>query len=71
MSRKTINAILGLAAVDEAFCRALLANPLAAIQARQFVLTDEEQEIFKTISASNLSALSQQLVTLLDESEKK
>ncbi|HEU5376826.1 MAG TPA: Os1348 family NHLP clan protein [Ktedonobacteraceae bacterium] len=71
MSRKTINAILGLAAVDEAFCRALLANPFAATQTRQFDLTEEEREIFKTISASNLSDLSRQLVTLLDEGEKK
>jgi hypothetical protein len=67
MSWKTINTILGLAAVDEEFCRALLANPLAAAQTQQVELTPEEQEAFKTISARNLSELSQQLIELLDK----
>ena len=66
MSWKKINAILGLATVDEEFCRALLANPLAAVQARQFDLTAEEREAFKTISATSLSEFSRQLVALLD-----
>lgn len=67
MSWKTINAILGLATVDENFCCALLENPLAAVQARQFELTTEEQEAFKTISAMSLFEFSQQLVALLDK----
>lgn len=71
MFRETINAILGLATVDEEFCRALLANPLAAAQARQFELTTEEQEIFKRASATSLPELSRKLVALLDENEKK
>lgn len=71
MFRETINAILGLATVDEEFCRALLANPLTATQARQFKLTGEEEEILKTISATTLSEFSRQLVVLLDENEKK
>jgi hypothetical protein len=71
MFRETINAILGLATVDEEFCRALLADPLAAAQARQFELTAEEQEIFKKASATSLAELSRQLVVLLDENEKK
>ncbi|MFL5655815.1 MAG: Os1348 family NHLP clan protein [Ktedonobacteraceae bacterium] len=67
MSWKTINAILGLATVDEEFCRALLADPLAAVQARQFELIAEEQEAFKIISATSLSEFSQQLVALRDK----
>ncbi|MEO7019909.1 MAG: Os1348 family NHLP clan protein [Ktedonobacteraceae bacterium] len=62
-----INAILGLATVDEEFCQALLANPLAAVRTRQFKLTVKEQEVFRTISANGLSELSQQLITLLDK----
>ncbi|HLZ63331.1 MAG TPA: Os1348 family NHLP clan protein [Ktedonosporobacter sp.] len=65
MSWKTINALLGLATVDEEFCRALLADPLAAAQARHFELTIEEQEAFKSISATSLSEFSQQIVALL------
>lgn len=67
MSWKTINAILGLATVDEEFCRALLADPSAAVQARQFELTAEEQEAFKIISATSLSEFGQQLVALRDK----
>jgi hypothetical protein len=67
MSWKTINAILGLATVNEEFCRALLADPVAAVQARQFELTVEEQEAFKIISATSLSEFSQQLVALRDK----
>jgi hypothetical protein len=70
MSWKIINAILGLATVDEDFCRELLADPLAAVQARQFELTAEEREVFKTITATNLSSLSQQLVALIDKNKK-
>ena len=62
MSWKILNTILGLATVDEEFCRALLANPLAAVQARQFTLTPEEQAIFQSISATTLAEFSQQLV---------
>ena len=62
MSWRIINTILGLATVDEEFCHALLANPLAAVQARQFTLTPEEQAIFQSISAKNLAEFSQQLV---------
>lgn len=70
MSWKMINAILGLATVDEEFCRSLLANPLAAVQARQFELTEEEQEAFRTISAANLSEFSKKLLALLDKNKK-
>jgi len=65
MSWQIINTILGLATVDEEFCRALLADPINAVKARHFILTTEEQEVFQTISAANLSEFSQQLVALL------
>jgi hypothetical protein len=45
-----------------------LANPLAAVQARQIELTEKAQEALKTIFARNLSELSQQLIALLDKS---
>ena len=67
MSWKTINSILGLATVDEEFCQALLANPLAAVKARQFELTAEQEKVLSTISATNLSDFSQQLMALLDK----
>ncbi len=67
MSIKIINGILGLATVDQEFCQALLANPLAAVQERQFELTPEERQAFQTISASNLTEFSQQLIKLLDK----
>ena len=67
MSWKTINDILGLATVDEEFCRALLVHPLATVQARKFELTSKEQEDFTRISATSLSEFSQQLIALRDE----
>jgi len=67
MSWKIINTILGLATVDEEFRRALLADPLAAVQAQQIELTAEEQDAFRAISAGNLSEFSQQLIALLDK----
>jgi hypothetical protein len=67
MSWKTINILLGLATVDEELCRALLADPLAAAQARACELTIEEQEAFKRISATSLSDFSQQIVAFLNK----
>lgn len=66
MSWKTINAILGLATVDEDFRQALLEDPLTAVQARRFELTREEQDAFKSISVKSLAELSQRIVALLD-----
>ena len=70
MTRKIINAILGLASVDQTFCRELLENPLQAVQAKNFELSPEEQEIFRRISAQDLYEFSQKLLELLDQSEK-
>lgn len=65
MSWKTINTLLGLAAVDEEFCQMLMDDPLAAAQKKHIELTAEEQEAFKSISATNLSEFSQQLIARL------
>ncbi len=62
MSWKIINQILGLAAVDKEFAQALLKEPVAAVQARGFQLTPEEQEVFSGISASNMHEFSQRLI---------
>jgi len=71
MSWKIINAILGLASVDQTFCRELLENPLQAVKAKRFKLTSEEEEIFKRISARNLTEFSQMLLAHLDSNEKE
>jgi hypothetical protein len=71
LSRKTINAILGLASVDQTFCQELLKDPLQAVQTRQFKLTSEEEEIFKRISAQNLYEFGQLLLAYLDPKEKE
>lgn len=66
MTRKTINAILGLASVDQTFCQELLNNPLQAVKTKNFELSEEEQAIFRRISARDLYEFSQILLTLLD-----
>lgn len=71
MTRKTINAILGLASVDQTFCQELLTNPLQAVQTKHFDLSKEEQEIFTRISARDLYEFSQILLTFLDPQEKQ
>lgn len=69
MTRKTINAILGLASVNPTFCQELLDDPLQAVQKNNFELSEEEQEIFRRISARDLYEFSQILLTLLDPQE--
>ena len=69
MSWATINQILGLAAVDKEFAQALLKDPVAAVQARGFQLTPEEQRVLSGISASNLPEFSQRLIQELPPSQ--
>ena len=69
MSWKTINAILGQAAIDDAFCQDLLKNPVEAIKQKGFVLTKEEEEKLSHISASDLSEFSQQVLVLFGRKE--
>ncbi len=69
MSWKTINAILGLATVDDIFCQELLHNPVKAIKRRQFTLTKEEEAKLNSITASNLAEFSQQVLILFERKE--
>ena len=67
MSWKTINAILGLATVDEDFCKILLNDPLGAVRMKKFELSSAEIEAFRAISARDLSEFSQKLIATLDK----
>ena len=69
MSWKTINAILGLAIVDEAFCQELLKNPVEAIQQKRFVISKEEEEKLRGVTARDLSDFSQQVLILFEQKE--
>lgn len=69
MSWKVINAVLGMAAVDEKFCQDLLANPVQAIRARNFELTPGEQEKLKRISAKDLAEFSQKVLILFEQED--
>ena len=69
MSWKTINAILGLAATDEAFCQELLKDPVKAIKQQHFLLTKAEEEKLSRIVAGNLSEFSQQVLILFGQKE--
>ena len=62
MSWKTLNRILGLAAVDRQFWQELKKDPLAASQRRGFELTEEEKTVFGKINAEQLSEFSQHLL---------
>jgi len=69
MSWKTINAILGRAAIDDAFCQDLLKNPVEAIKQGDFALTREEEEKLSRISVNDLSEFSQQVLVLFERKE--
>lgn len=69
MSWKTINAIIGLAIVDDIFCQELLRKPVEAIKQRQFTLTKEEEEKLSDIVASDLAEFSQQVLILFGHKE--
>jgi hypothetical protein len=65
MSWKTINRILGLAAVDQHFWQALQKDPLTAIQEQGFELNLEEQAILNQIAVESLPEFSQRLLDVL------
>lgn len=65
MSWKTINEILGLASVDSEFCRKLLRNPLDTVQAKGFLLTEQEREVLSEISVNSLHEFSQEILEKL------
>lgn len=62
MSWKTINHILGLAAVDQQFWHELRKDPPAASLSRGFELTSEEKAVLSRIHAETLSEFSQRLL---------
>ena len=68
MSWHTINEILGLATIDPAFRQALLQNPLPAIHAQGFQLTDREAQVLASTQANDIYELSQKLIERLGDS---
>lgn len=62
MSWKTINRILGQAAIDPAFRQHLQADPLAALAAEGIELTPEEQEAFTRFAALPFPTFCQRLL---------
>ena len=67
MSWKTLNHILGLAAVDQQFWQELRKDPLAVSQQRGFKLTEEEKAVFSKLSAETLAEFSQRLLDAFGE----
>ncbi len=65
MSWKVLNEIIGLASIDQNFCQELLVDPLKAIEARQFSLTDEEREVLRGIRARDIHEFSQHVYAQL------
>lgn len=62
MSWKTINYILGLAAVDQQFWQELKKDPLAVSQTLGLELTSEEKTVLSKANAETLSEFSQRLL---------
>lgn len=62
MSWRTINRILGQAAIDPIFRQRLQADPLATLTAEGIDLTPEEQEAFIRFAASPFPEFCQHLL---------
>jgi hypothetical protein len=69
MSRKMINQIIGLAAIDPAFWQALQERPMETLEARGFQLTAEERAIFLKITALPFPEFCQSLLELLERQQ--
>lgn len=67
MSWKVINTVIGLASIDQDFCRDLLADPLKAIERHGFSLTCEEKDVFRGIQATDIHEFSQYVHALLGQ----
>lgn len=65
MSWKTINYLLGLAAVDQQFWQELKRDPLAVSQRLGVQLTSEEKTVLSKIRAETLAEFSQLLLDKL------
>lgn len=70
MSWKMINQILGLASINPTFQQQLQEDPLVALEARDFELTSEELEVFKTSASLPFSQFCQCLLETLDPDEQ-
>lgn len=73
MSWEAINKILTRAMIDLQFAQRLLANPLQTAREAGFELAPEEQNIFYNAKASDISELSEIILTQLgyeDSSER-
>jgi hypothetical protein len=64
MSLETLNRIFGEAIINASFCRALLADPGAAVQ--DYELGSEELELLSSIRAGSVDNLAQQIIAGLD-----
>ena len=62
MSWKTVNRILGQAAIDPEFRQRLQEDPLAALEAQGFELTPVEQEVFTRFSSLPFPEFCQRLL---------
>lgn len=71
MSWQVINEILGLAATDEQFAQALLANPVDTVTKHGFHLTPREQEAFRHSATGTLDEFSQNLLSHLSQKPRK
>ena len=65
MSWETINYILGLATMDDDFCRDLLKHPLITTQKWGFELTQEEEKVLSQIAVDTLPELAQIVFDIL------
>lgn len=70
MSWKTVNRILGQAAIDPEFRLKLQGDPLAALAAQGFELTPEEQEAFTEFCSLPFSQFCQRLLEKLSPDEQ-
>jgi hypothetical protein len=71
MSWKTVNRILGQAAIDPEFRQMLQKDPLAALEAQGFELTPEEQEVLTKFSSLPFPEFCQRLLEELAPDEER
>ncbi|GCE22099.1 hypothetical protein [Dictyobacter kobayashii] len=62
MSKEDIHMILGLASVDQTFCKALLLDPCHAVCEKGFHLTQEECDLLNHAERDTIYTLSQYLM---------
>lgn len=67
MTWKTVNRILGLAAINPAFRQQLQEDPLAALETQDFEVTSEELEAFKAFASLPFPQFCQRLAEELTE----